>query len=42
MAREEGRSLLWRQAQYGANYTRLAQVKAANDPDGVFTFPQAV
>ena len=32
----------WRQAYYGANYTRLTQVKAAYDPDRVFAFPQAV
>ena len=32
----------WRQAYYGANYTRLSQVKAAYDPDRVFSFPQAV
>ncbi len=32
----------WRQAYYGANYTRLTQVKAAYDPDRVFSFPQAV
>ncbi len=32
----------WRQAYYGANYTRLTQVKARYDPDRVFTFPQAV
>jgi Berberine and berberine like len=32
----------WRQAYYGASYTRLTQVKAAYDPDRVFTFPQAV
>jgi len=32
----------WRQAYYGANYTRLTQVQAAHDPDRVFTFPQAV
>jgi hypothetical protein len=32
----------WRQAYYGANYTRLTQVKAAYDPNRVFTFPQAV
>jgi FAD/FMN-containing dehydrogenase len=32
----------WRQAYYGANYTRLTQVKAHYDPDRVFTFPQAV
>jgi FAD/FMN-containing dehydrogenase len=32
----------WRQAYYGANYTRLTHVKASYDPDRVFTFPQAV
>jgi FAD/FMN-containing dehydrogenase len=32
----------WRQAYYGANYARLTQVKAAYDPDRVFTFPQAI
>jgi len=32
----------WRQAYYGANYTRLTQVKAAYDPHRVFSFPQAV
>jgi FAD/FMN-containing dehydrogenase len=32
----------WRQAYYGANYTRLTQVKARYDPNRVFTFPQAV
>jgi FAD/FMN-containing dehydrogenase len=32
----------WQQAYYGANYTRLTQVKAAYDPDRVFSFPQAV
>ena len=32
----------WRQAYYGANYTRLTQVKARYDPDRVFMFPQAV
>jgi FAD/FMN-containing dehydrogenase len=32
----------WRQAYYGANYTRLAQVKAKYDPGRVFAFPQAV
>ncbi len=32
----------WRQAYYGANYTRLTQVKATYDPNRVFTFPQAV
>jgi FAD/FMN-containing dehydrogenase len=32
----------WRQAYYGANYTRLSQVKGKYDPDRVFSFPQAV
>jgi FAD/FMN-containing dehydrogenase len=32
----------WRQAYYGANYARLAQVKAAYDPHRLFTFPQAI
>jgi FAD/FMN-containing dehydrogenase len=32
----------WRQAYYGANYARLARVKAAYDPHRLFTFPQAV
>jgi len=32
----------WRQAYYGANYTRLTHVKATFDPGRVFTFPQAV
>jgi FAD/FMN-containing dehydrogenase len=32
----------WQQAYYGANYTRLTQVKAAYDPDRLFNFPQAV
>ena len=32
----------WRQAYYGANYTRLTQVKAAYDPHRLFSFPQAV
>jgi FAD/FMN-containing dehydrogenase len=32
----------WRQAYYGANYPRLAQVKAVYDPHRVFSFPQAV
>ncbi len=32
----------WRQAYYGANYSRLAEVKATYDPTGLFTFPQAI
>jgi FAD/FMN-containing dehydrogenase len=32
----------WRQAYYGANYARLTRVKAAYDPDRLFTFPQAI
>jgi FAD/FMN-containing dehydrogenase len=32
----------WQPAYYGANYARLTQVKAAHDPDRVFSFPQAV
>ncbi|HEY3958765.1 MAG TPA: FAD-binding oxidoreductase [Streptosporangiaceae bacterium] len=32
----------WRQAYYGANYSRLTRVKAAYDPDRLFTFPQAI
>jgi FAD/FMN-containing dehydrogenase len=32
----------WRQAYYGANYNRLAKIKAAHDPAGIFTFPQAL
>jgi FAD/FMN-containing dehydrogenase len=32
----------WQQAYYGANFTRLTQVKAAYDPHRVFSFPQAV
>jgi FAD/FMN-containing dehydrogenase len=32
----------WQQAYYGANYPRLARIKAAYDPDGLFRFPQAI
>ena len=32
----------WRQAYYGANYTRLSQVKAAYDPHQAFRFPQGI
>jgi FAD/FMN-containing dehydrogenase len=32
----------WRQAYYGANDARLAAVKHAYDPDGFFSFPQAI
>jgi FAD/FMN-containing dehydrogenase len=32
----------WRQAYYGANYTRLTQVKRTYDPTRLFTFPQAI
>lgn len=32
----------WRQAYYGANLTRLTQIKAAHDPTGVFAFPQSL
>src|SRR6201994_2207140 len=32
----------WRQAYYGANLTRLTQVKAKYDPGRVFRFPQAI
>jgi hypothetical protein len=32
----------WRQAYYGANYSRLTQIKATHDPGHVFSFPQAL
>jgi FAD/FMN-containing dehydrogenase len=32
----------WRQAYYGANYARLAQIKATYDPTQVFKFPQGI
>ena len=32
----------WRTAYYGQNLARLTQIKAAHDPDGVFTFPQSL
>ena len=32
----------WRQAYYGANYTRLAQIKSAHDPGNIFNFPQSL
>jgi FAD/FMN-containing dehydrogenase len=32
----------WRQAYYGANYQRLAKIKASYDPDRLFAFPQAI
>src|ERR1700744_1703667 len=32
----------WQQAYYGANYSRLTQVKGTYDPGHVFSFPQAI
>ena len=32
----------WRHAYYGANYQRLARVKAAYDPGQLFRFPQGI
>ncbi|MFJ3775444.1 FAD-binding oxidoreductase [Streptomyces sp. NPDC090075] len=32
----------WREAYYGANYARLVQVKQKYDPEGVFSFDQAI
>jgi hypothetical protein len=32
----------WRQAYYGANYTRLSAIKKKWDPTRVFKFPQAI
>ncbi len=32
----------WRQAYYGANYSRLSQVKHIYDPHDLFKFPQAI
>ena len=32
----------WKQAYYGANYPRLAAIKATYDPTRLFSFPQAV
>lgn len=32
----------WRQAYYGANLQRLTQIKAAHDPDNLFSFPQSL
>jgi hypothetical protein len=32
----------WRQAYYGRNYARLAQVKAKYDRHRVFKFPQGI
>ena len=32
----------WQAAYYGASYARLAQVKAAYDPQRLFRFPQGI
>ena len=32
----------WKVAYYGANYDRLARLRRQYDPDGLFTFPQAI
>ena len=32
----------WRTAYYGANYPRLARIKARHDPHQLFSFPQAI
>jgi FAD/FMN-containing dehydrogenase len=32
----------WRRAYYGANYPRPTRVKAAYDPQRLFSFPQAI
>jgi Berberine and berberine like len=32
----------WRQAYYGANYDRLAEIKQRYDPERLFAFAQAV
>ena len=32
----------WRQAYYGANLSRLTQIKHAHDPANLFTFPQSL
>ncbi len=32
----------WAEAYYGDNLPRLRRIKAAVDPDGVFTFPQSI
>jgi FAD/FMN-containing dehydrogenase len=32
----------WKQAYYGANYSRLVEIKRRYDPDDLFTFKQAI